>query len=171
MHAQRFRYGILCSTIAGLLVCGSGASLSLAEDAEKGTTNQAPHTKPASPTKPAAKGKSQKAAPSPSTGSAPKYTSAETAAKAPACFGETPKLHSVKPDEGKPGDRVTIIGKGFGPAACLRSVSFGPGYPATFTFVNDTQITAVIPKGRRKGMAMMTVTTASGEDSKAFLVK
>ncbi len=165
MHTQRSRYSILCSTIAGLLLLGSGAPLSLAEDAGKGTATQAPHSKPA------AKGKTPKASAGPSKGTSPKYASAETAAKAPACFGETPKLHSVKPDEGKPGDRVTIIGKGFGPAACLRSVSFGPGYPATFTFVNDTQITAVVPKGRRKGMAMMTVTTASGEDSKAFLVK
>ncbi|MBP6199182.1 MAG: IPT/TIG domain-containing protein, partial [Nitrospira sp.] len=81
------------------------------------------------------------------------------------------KIQSVTPDEAKAGEKVTISGRGFGPADCLRSLSFGPGYPAAFTFVNDTQITATVPTGRRKGMAMMTVTTASGEDSKAFLVK
>lgn len=165
MQQPRYCQSLVCSTIVGLLLLGSGASLSAAEEAGKGSANPAPQTKPL------AKGKSQKAAAAPSKGPSPKYASAETAAKAQACFGETPKIHSVKPDEGKPGDTVTVAGKGFGPAACLRSLSFGPGYPATFTFVNDTQITAVVPKGRRKGMAMMTVTTASGEDSKAFLVK
>ncbi|MBS0170089.1 MAG: IPT/TIG domain-containing protein [Nitrospira sp.] len=171
MQRQCSRELLLYSVIVGLLLCGSGTSVSATEEPAKGPTNQAPHSKPATATKPAAKGKSQKAAAGPSTGPSSKYASAETAAKAPACFGEAPKIHSVKPDEGKPGDRVTILGKGFGPAACLRSVSFGPGYPASFTFVNETQVTAVVPRGRRNGMAMMTLTTASGEDSKAFLVK
>ena len=165
MHRHYSRRSILCWTVVGLLLLGSGASPSVAEEGGKGSTNIALHTKPT------ARGKNQKAASAPAKGSTPKYASAETAAKAPACFGEAPKIQSVKPDEGKPGDTVTIYGKGFGPAACLRSVSFGPGYPATFTFVNDTQITAIVPKGRRKGMAMRTLTTASGEDSKAFLVK
>ena len=77
----------------------------------------------------------------------------------------------MTPDEGKAGDKVTISGRNFGPVECLRSLSFGPGNPATFKLDNPTQITATVPTGRRKGMAMMTVTTASGEDSKAFLVK
>jgi len=165
MQRLRYFHSLFCSTIVGLLLLGTVASLSGAEESGKGSANPAPQTKPL------AKGKSQKAAAAPSKWPSPQYASAETAAKAQACFGEAPKIQSVKPDEGKPGDTVTIVGKGFGPAACLRSLSFGPGYPATFTFVNDTQITAVVPKGRRKGMAMMTVTTASGEDSKAFLVK
>ena len=33
------------------------------------------------------------------------------------------------------------------------------------------EITATVPKGRRSGLAMLTVTTASGEDSKVFVVK
>jgi len=147
------------------LLLGSGTALTAAEGGGNGSTDIALHTKPG------ARGKTQKATSAPAKGSTPRYASAETAAKAPVCFGEAPKIQSVKPDEGKPGDAVTLFGKGFGPAACLRSLSFGPGYPATFTFVNDTQITAVVPKGRRKGMAMMTLTTASGEDSKGFLVK
>jgi len=36
---------------------------------------------------------------------------------------------------------------------------------------NETTITTTVPAGGRKGLAMLTVTTASGEDSKAFLVK
>jgi hypothetical protein len=105
------------------------------------------------------------------TAPAPKYTSAETAANAQACFGEAPKIESIVPDEGKAGDKVTISGMNFGPAECLRSLSFGPGYPATFKFDSPTQITATVPKDRRSGLAMLTVTTASGEDSKVFVVK
>src|SRR5207249_10654853 len=34
--------------------------------------------------------------------------------KSTACFGDVPKIESVKPDEGKSGDKVTIQGKNFG---------------------------------------------------------
>jgi hypothetical protein len=124
--------------------------------------------------KAAAKDKTQKSNPtaaSKSSPPSPKYTSAEKAASGQACFGETPKIDSVVPDEAKAGEKVTISGKNFGPAECLRSVSFGPGYPATFKFDSPTQITATVPSGRRSGLAMLTVTTASGEDSRVFAVK
>ena len=101
----------------------------------------------------------------------PKFKTAETAGKANACFGEAPKITKLTPDEGKTGDQVTITGAKFGGADCLRGVSFGPGHAAKFTLKNDTTITARVPAGGRKGLAMLTVTTASGEDSKAFLVK
>ncbi|MDO8546546.1 MAG: hypothetical protein Q7R68_04215, partial [Nitrospirales bacterium] len=32
------------------------------------------------------------------------------------CSGETPKIKKVTPDEGKPGDKVTITGENFGDA-------------------------------------------------------
>lgn len=101
----------------------------------------------------------------------PKFQTAETAAKPKACFGLAPKIEKLSPDEGKAGDRVTIRGTEFGSPECLRGVSFGPGHAANFTMKNDGIITAVVPKGGRKGLAMVTVTTASGEDSKAFLLK
>ncbi len=101
----------------------------------------------------------------------PKFKTAETASKAKACFGEAPKIEKLTPDEGKAGDKVTITGMKFGSADCLRGVSFGPGYAAKFTMKNETTITATVPSGGRKGLAMVTVTTASGEDSKTFLVK
>ncbi|HEV2172089.1 MAG TPA: IPT/TIG domain-containing protein [Nitrospira sp.] len=100
-----------------------------------------------------------------------KFKTAETASKAKACFGEAPKIEKLTPDEGKAGDKVTITGMKFGSADCLRGVSFGPGHAATFTMKNEATITATVPSGGRKGLAMVTVTTASGEDSKAFLVK
>ena len=90
--------------------------------------------------------------------------------KATACFGETHKIESIKPDEGKSGDKVTITGKNFGAPGCLSSVSFGPGSPATFVHVDETTVTATVPSGR-KGVRLLTVTTASGEDSKPFFVK
>ena len=101
---------------------------------------------------------------------APKFASAETAGKAPSCFGEAPSLDKLTPDEGKPGDKITITGTRFGEVACLRGVSFGPGHPAQFKQTNDS-ITAVVPQGGKKGLVLLTVTTASGENSKPFLVK
>jgi hypothetical protein len=100
----------------------------------------------------------------------PTYQTAEKAAKAKACFGEAPKIEKLTPDEGKAGDKVTITGK-FGSAECLRGVSFGPGNAADFKIKDDTTITATVPKGGRKGLAIVTVTTASGQDSKPFLMK
>ena len=101
---------------------------------------------------------------------AQKFASAETAGKAQSCYGEAPRLDKLTPDEGKAGDKVTITGTSFGEAACLRSVSFGPGHPAKFQQTNDS-ITTTVPSGGKKGMVLLTVTTASGENSKPFLVK
>jgi hypothetical protein len=42
---------------------------------------------------------------------------------------------------------------------------------AIFKIESATRITATVPSGGRKGLAMLTVTTASGEVSKTFLVK
>jgi hypothetical protein len=94
----------------------------------------------------------------------------ETSGKSTACFGEAPKLDKVTPDEGKAGDKVTITGTSFGEAACLRGVSFGPGHPAQFRQTNDS-ITTTVPSGGKKGLVLLTVTTASGENSKPFLMK
>ncbi|MEP6936213.1 MAG: IPT/TIG domain-containing protein [Nitrospirota bacterium] len=101
---------------------------------------------------------------------AQKFVSAETAGNAPSCFGEAPTLGKLTPDEGKAGDRVTITGTNFGEAACLRGVSFGPGHPAQFQQSNDS-ITTIVPRGGKKGLVLLTVTTASGENSKPFLLK
>ena len=101
---------------------------------------------------------------------APKFATAETAGKAPSCFGEAPNLDKLTPDEGTSGDRVIITGTNFGEAACLRGVSFGPGHPAQFQQTNDS-ITTTVPSGGKKGLVLLTVTTASGENSKPFLVK
>jgi len=101
---------------------------------------------------------------------APKFATAETAGKAPSCFGEAPKLDKLTPDEGKAGDRVIVTGTNFGEAACLRGVSFGPGHPAQFQQTNDS-ITTIVPIGGKKGLVLLTVTTASGENSRPFLVK
>ncbi|HTL60517.1 MAG TPA: IPT/TIG domain-containing protein [Nitrospira sp.] len=101
----------------------------------------------------------------------PMYNTAEKAAKASACFGEAPKIDKLTPDEGKAGDKVTITGKKFGSADCLRGVAFGPGNAADFKMKDDTTIIATVPKAGRKGLAIVTVTTASGQDSKPFLMK
>ena len=101
---------------------------------------------------------------------APKFAAAETAGKAPSCFGEAPKLDMLTPDEGRAGDKVIITGTNFGEEACLRGVSFGPGHPAQYQQTNGS-ITTIVPNGGKRGMVLLTVTTASGENSKPFLVK
>ena len=100
----------------------------------------------------------------------PKFQTAEKAG-VKACFGEAPRIAKLAPDEGKAGDKVTITGTNFGSADCLRGVSFGPGHAATFKVKDETTITATVPPAGRKGLAIVTVTTASGEDSKPFLIK
>ena len=142
--------------VVALVLAANNAGQALAAEKEKSAKKPK-----AAPEAKAAKPKADK----------PKFKTAETAAKAKACFGEAPKIEKVTPDEGKAGDKVTITGTKFGTSDCLRGVSFGPGHAATFTMKNDTTITATVPSGGRKGLAMLTVTTASGEDSKAFLVK
>ncbi len=102
--------------------------------------------------------------------SAPKFSTADTAGKSPSCFGEAPKLDKVTPDEGKAGTKVVITGTSFGEATCLRGVSFGPGHPAKFQQTED-KITTTVPAGGRKGLVLLTITTASGENSKPFLIK
>ncbi len=170
MQRQRATQGILWSMVTGLMLLGRVAPVGAA-DAQK-PAGQAPAAEKKAPEKKSVKkGESRKAIPAPAKSPAPKYASAETAAKAQACFGEAPHIESVQPDEGKAGDKVTITGRNFGPAECLRSLSFGPGHSATFQLDSPTQITATVPAGKRKGMAIMTVTTASGEDSKGFLLK
>ncbi len=169
MQGQRTTQGILWSMVTGLMLLG-GMARAGAADAQT-PAGQAPATEKKAPEKKSVKkGESRKTTPA-SKSPTPKYASAETAAKAQACFGEAPKIESVKPDEGKAGEKVTISGRNFGPAECLRSLSFGPGNSATFKLDSPTQITATVPTGKRKGMAIMTVTTASGKDSKGFLLK
>ncbi|SPP65997.1 IPT/TIG domain-containing protein [Nitrospira lenta] len=133
-----------------------------------GPSYSAEPEKPTAKSKPSAATKST-AKKAPATGA--KYQSAETAGKAPTCFGMAPSIDKVSPDEGKAGDKVTITGTNFGNSDCLRSVSFGPGHAATFKIESDSKISATVPSGGRKGLAMLTVTTASGEVSKTFLMK
>ncbi|HEY6085726.1 MAG TPA: IPT/TIG domain-containing protein [Nitrospira sp.] len=141
-------------TVALLLAVQTPSHTFAAEPTKKEKQKAAPQAKSAA-TKPAT----------------PKFQSAEKAGKASACFGQAPKIEKLTPDEGKAGDKVTIRGSQFGSKDCLSGVSFGPSHPAQFTVQNDTTITATVPSGGRKGLAMVTVTTASGEDSKAFLLK
>ena len=101
----------------------------------------------------------------------PKPQTAETTANTPACFGIAPQIEELVPDEGEPGAQVTIKGAEFGSPDCLRGVSFGPGSPSTFTMKDESTILTTVPADGRKGLVMITVTTASGEDSKVFLVK
>lgn len=170
MQGQRTTQGILWSMVTGLMLLG-GMAPAGAADAQT-PAGQAPATEKKAPEKKSVKkGESRNTTAGSAKSPAPKYASAETAAKAQACFGEAPTIESVKPDEGKAGEKVILSGRNFGPAECLRSLSFGPGNSATFKLDSPTQITATVPAGKRKGMAIMTVTTASGEDSKGFLLK
>lgn len=107
----------------------------------------------------------------PSKDGAIRASGADAVDKAQACYGDAPKIESVSPDEGTAGAKVTITGKNFGAPGCLRTVSFGPGHVATFEHNGQDRITATVPAQGRKGLAILTITTASGEDSKPFLMK
>jgi hypothetical protein len=100
-----------------------------------------------------------------------KASGAGIVAKAQACFGDGPKIEKIKPDEGKAGDAITIVGKNFGAKGCLNTVSFGPGAEAKFIYVSETMVTAMVPASSKKGLRLLTLTNASGEDSKPFVVK
>ncbi len=100
-----------------------------------------------------------------------KASGAGIVAKEKACFGNAPKIAKVSPDEGKAGVTVTITGEGFGAPGCLTTVSFGPGGEAKFSHKSDTVVTATVPERGKKGIRLLTVTTASGEDTKPFVVK
>ena len=171
MLGQRTTRGLLWSMVTGIILLGGVVPILAADDTPKAAGQAPAQAKKAPEKKSVKKGEGRKTTTAPLKSPATKYASAETAAKAQACFGETPKIESVKPDEGKAGEKVTISGMNFGPAECLRSLSFGPGNAATFKLDSPTQITATVPASKRKGMAIMTVTTASGEDSKGFLLK
>jgi hypothetical protein len=125
---------------------------------------------PAKQDKKASKPTGERTSPPTQKSTAKKFSTAEIAENAPPCFGEAPKIDKLMPDEGKAGDKVTITGTNFGAAACLRGVSFGPGHSAQF-HLNNNGITATVPAGGKKGLVLLTVTTASGESSKPFLVK
>ena len=90
--------------------------------------------------------------------------------KGVSCAGDMPKIVKISPDEGKTGDQVTITGEHFGQPGCVSMVSFGPGSSAKFTQADDKTITATVPDGK-KGMAFLTVTGFTGEDTKPFLRK
>src|SRR5713226_3309658 len=77
--------------------------------------------------------------------------------KGKSCSGATPKIKKVSPDEGKTGDKVTIVGENFGEPGCVSMVSFGPGAAAKFTQVDDRTITVTVPEGK-KWMELLTVT-------------
>ncbi|MGH7230640.1 MAG: IPT/TIG domain-containing protein [Nitrospiraceae bacterium] len=127
--------------------------------------------KPAEKGKPAKKEKGQPAKKSRITEGATKASGAGIVAKSTACFGQAPKIEKVSPDEVKAGDKVTITGQDFGAAGCLSSVSFGPGNQAKFQQKNETTVTATVPSTKKKGLVILTLTTASGEDSKPVLIK
>jgi len=127
--------------------------------------------KPIQKEKPAKKPKAQSAQKGRVIEGATRASGADKVTKSTACFGVTPKIDHVTPDEVKAGDTITITGKDFGSAGCLSSISFGPGNQATFEQKDESVVTATVPALKKKGIVLLTVTTASGEDSKAVFVK
>jgi IPT/TIG domain len=127
--------------------------------------------KPAEKAKPAKKETVQPAKKSRMREGATKASGAGIVEKSQACFGQAPRIDKVTPDEAKAGDQVTITGTDFGSPGCLNSVSFGPGNQAKFEQKNETEVAATVPSTKKKGLVILTLTTASGEDSKPVLIK
>src|SRR5438046_3329161 len=122
MFQPRVTRGLLCSVISlGMLALPVGVlEDGWAAEKEKTVKKEAS----AAPSAPAKAAKSGAKLEQPRA--VKSFPSAAIAAKAASCFGITPKIEKVTPDEVKPGDRVTITGHDFGASGCLRSVSFGP---------------------------------------------
>ena len=112
MQRQSEKQSVVWSTVMGFVLLGGVIPVAAAEDTKKPAEQAAPAAKKTPEKKATAKSGSQKAKPAATAkDQAPKYTSAETAAKAQACFGEAPKIQSVTPDEAKAGEKVTISGR------------------------------------------------------------
>jgi hypothetical protein len=75
-----------------------------------------------------------------------------------------PTVTGVSPSDGSVagGDDVTINGTGFINAT---AVDFGPGNPASFTEISDTEIVATSPPGSSTGTIDVTVTSPGGTSS------
>lgn len=168
MHVSMRRWAISIVGILVLSLIGAGP-WSMPWAAEKGQT-----TKKAAKTEQSAK---------PDTGvkvdrsgtartQSTRASGAKIVATSKPCLGaDPPKIDQINPDEGKAGQKVTITGKGLGAKDCPPEVSFGPGQPAKFEYVDEKTLTTTVPNTSKKGIRLLTVTTASGGDSKAFLVK
>ena len=161
---------VLVLAVAGLMV-GTLTLVSPTPTLSVTQEKSAAKDKPAQKDRPAKKPKAQSAQKGRVFEGATKASGADQVTKATACFGVTPKIEHVAPDEVTAGDTITITGKDFGAAGCLSSISFGPGNQAKFEQKDESVVTATVPTIKRKGIVLLTVTTASGEDSKAVFVK
>ena len=98
----------------------------------------------------------------------------QTLEKDPVCdSNKKPKILKVEPDEGKPGQPITIKGEYFGTKDCFRGVAFSAAGSAkiAYTFVNDTTIEVIVPEVQ-PGMSFIDVVASGGNArSKAFLVQ
>jgi hypothetical protein len=157
--------GILAATVA--FVAPAGTAFATDKPADKPPAKEkAPKEKAAKKQKPAQPAKKGRTAEGVTKGSG-----AGIVEKSTACFGQAPRIDKVNPDEVKPGEKVTITGKDFGAKGCLSSVSFGPGNPAKFEQKDESQVTVTVPSTKKKGIVLLTLTTASGEDSKPVFIK
>src|ERR1700680_840814 len=77
-----------------------------------------------------------------------------------------PVILSFSPTSGKVGDPVTIDGTGFTGAS---KVTFG-GVKATFTVVNDSQITTTVPAGAKTGKIQVTTPGGTATSATDFTV-
>jgi len=76
-----------------------------------------------------------------------------------------PVIADVAPTGGAAGTPVTITGSGFTGAT---GVSFN-GTPATFSFINDGQITTTVPNGASLGPILVTAGGITGASSNSFV--
>ena len=92
-------------------------------------------------------------------------------ARAPVCDSyQHPKIIKVTPDFVKPGQKITIKGTNFGTKRCFQQVSFGRAKTKRFKYVNDTTVTATVPR-LRPGLTKVNILTAGGVSDYVLLVK
>ena len=81
-------------------------------------------------------------------------------------FRVIPFIHDFNPTSGKVGDPVTINGTSFTGAT---RVTFG-GVKATFSVINDTQITTTVPAGAKTGRIQVTTPQGTATSATDFTV-
>ncbi|NPV60096.1 MAG: IPT/TIG domain-containing protein, partial [Actinobacteria bacterium] len=85
-------------------------------------------------------------------------------------FRVVPNLTSLSPSRGGVGDKVTLVGKAFGPSRGGSAVSFGGVEAVLYDSWSDTSVSCYVPPGV-SGVVEVTVTTDGGtSNALAFTV-
>ncbi len=83
-----------------------------------------------------------------------------------------PLIHTITPDEARPGDTIRVTGNYFGAKTrCLYSVTFGEYPGENLTVLEDNVFEVRVPKELKAGLVFLNVVTNGGSARSAILIK